>query len=200
MPSKKYWNNRYVNEDIGWDIGEISKPIKHWLDTYNNKTKKILIPGSGSGFEVGYAYKKGFKNVYYLDFSKKASERFKSRFPDFPNSQIISSDFFNLKNYTAFFDIILEQTFFCAIEPRRRTEYMNKTYDLLNEHGRIIGLLFNTELNKTSPPFGGSIKIYKSIFKPKFRVLKMEKCINSIDPRANNELWIHLSKKHYENY
>ena len=72
---------------------------------------------------------------------------------------------------------------------------MNKTYELLNKDGRIIGQLFNAELNKNLPPFGGALNDYKSIFKPKFRVLKMEKCINSIEPRANSELWIHLSKK-----
>ena len=67
MPSNKYWNDRYLNDDIGWDIGEISRPIKHWLDNYKEQNKKILIPGGGSGFEAGYAYEKGFKNTYYLD-------------------------------------------------------------------------------------------------------------------------------------
>ena len=42
MPSKKYWNDRYNNNDIGWDIGKVSHPIKQWLDHESDFLKKIL--------------------------------------------------------------------------------------------------------------------------------------------------------------
>lgn len=196
MPSNKYWNDRYLNDDIGWDIGEISRPIKHWLDNYKEQNKKILIPGGGSGFEAGYAYEKGFKNTYYLDFSTVAVNKFKKTFPSFPETQIISKDFFSLSDFDGFFDIIIEQTFFCAIQPAMRLRYVNKIYDLLQKNGIVVGLLFNLEFKNDTPPFGGTKTDYKLIFESKFNVLKMEPCINSIAPRAKNELWFCLKKKY----
>ena len=103
MPSKKYWNDRYNNNDIGWDIGKVSHPIKKWFDHESDISKKILIPGAGRGFEVGYAYEIGFKNVYYLDFSNSASQKFKKQFPNFPKSQIITS----ITHYASIFKVII---------------------------------------------------------------------------------------------
>ena len=156
--------------------------------------KKILIPGAGRGFEVGYAYEIGFKNVYYLDFSNSASQKFKKQFPNFPKSQIITDNFFNLSNYNNYFDTIIEQTFFCAISPNKRVQYINKNFELLKKNGKIIGLLFNINLNEKSPPFGGTKESYELLFKGKFNILKIETCYNSVSPRANNELWVSMEK------
>ncbi len=195
MPSNNYWNNRYNTNDIGWDIGKVSHPIKKWLDHQSDKSKKILIPGAGSGFEVGYAYKIGFKNVYYLDFSNVAAQKFKTLFPDFPTSQIITDNFLNLSKHNDTFEVIIEQTFFCAISPNKRVQYINKAYELLKKNGTIIGLLFNINFNEASPPFGGTKKSYKLLFNTKFSILKIENCYNSVSPRANKELWIMMVKR-----
>ncbi|MDG2344377.1 MAG: SAM-dependent methyltransferase [Flavobacteriales bacterium] len=194
MPSNTYWDNRYNNNDIGWDIGKVSNPIKYWLDSQIDRSKKILIPGAGSGFEAGYAYAAGFKNVYYLDFSTVAAKKFKTQFPDFPPNQILANDYFNLSNFNDFFDVIIEQTFFCAISPNKRVLYINKAYELLEKNGKIVGLLFNVNFNEESPPFGGSKEDYELLFKTKFNILKLEACYNSVSPRLNNELWISLQK------
>jgi methyl halide transferase len=194
MPSKKYWDNRYLTKETGWDIGEISSPIKVWFDHQNDKSKKILIPGAGSGFEAGYAYNIGFKNIYYLDFSAFAAEKFKAKYPDFPSDQIIYGDFFSLSNHASFFDVIIEQTFFCAIAPNKRAQYVNKVHELLKHNGTIIGLLFNTEFKNPHPPFGGTLNGYKALFNMNFKILKLENCYNSISSRANSELWISMKK------
>ena len=36
-----FWNIRYQNNQTGWDLGEISNPIKKWFD--NQENKKINI-------------------------------------------------------------------------------------------------------------------------------------------------------------
>ena len=194
MPSNTYWNNRYKTNDIGWDIGKVSNPIKHWFDNQIDRSKKILIPGSGSGFEAGYAYAAGFKNVYYLDFSTVAAKKFKAQFPGFPSNQILTNNYFKLSDFNGFFDVIIEQTFFCAISPTKRVHYINKTHELLKKNGSIIGLLFNINFNDKSPPFGGTKEDYELLFKTKFNILKLETCYNSVSPRANNELWISMQK------
>ena len=58
--NSKFWNQRYLENDTGWDIGYISTPIKEYFDQINNKKLKILIPGGGNSYEAEYLYKKGF--------------------------------------------------------------------------------------------------------------------------------------------
>ena len=33
--SENYWNNRYLNQQIGWDLGEVSPPIKTYINQYD---------------------------------------------------------------------------------------------------------------------------------------------------------------------
>ena len=66
---------------------------------------------------------------------------------------------------------------------------------LLNENGKVIGLLFDKTFEEPGPPFGGCPCEYKPIFQPHFEIKNMEKCHNSIPPRENAEVFIHLIKK-----
>ena len=38
---------------------------------------------------------------------------------------------------------MIEQTFFCAINPELRTKYAQQSSNILNPKGKLIGLLFN---------------------------------------------------------
>ncbi|MEP0214951.1 MAG: methyltransferase domain-containing protein [Cellulophaga sp.] len=187
-----FWDNRYITSDIGWDLGEVSPPLKSYFNQLTNKDLHILIPGGGNSYEAEYLHSKGFKNVYVVDLSKTALQNIKSRVPTFPSSHLIHSNFFDL-NIT--FDLIIEQTFFCAISPSLRSKYVEKAFNLLNTNGKIAGLLFNIPLNSTHPPFGGNKEEYIMLFKPHFNIKIMDTAYNSIKPRSGNELFIILQKK-----
>ena len=189
--NKYYWENRYLKEEIGWDIGEISRPLKSYFDQLENKSLKILIPGCGNGHEAEYLFKKGFNNVYVADFSETALSNFKSRVPSFEDNHLICDDFFNLSGK---YDIIIEQTFFCALNPKLRSDYVKKVSSLLNQSGKLVGLLFNDSLNSDKPPFGGNINDYKKLFSEHLLIETMEKCYNSIEPRNGRELFIKMVK------
>jgi thiopurine S-methyltransferase len=191
---KAYWDSRYQSDNIGWDIGFVSPAIKNWFDIQENKDLHILIPGAGSGYEVSYAHKIGFKNVFYMDISSEAVALFKSKNKSFPENRILSSDFFDL-NLSSHFDIIIEQTFFCAQSPSRRVKYVKKTHDLLRKKGQIVGLLFGINFQKNGPPFGGDIVQYQKLFESKYEIEKLQICKNSIPERAGNEIWMELTKK-----
>ena len=190
--NSEFWNKRYLDKETGWDIGYVSTPIKEYFKQVKNKEIKILIPGGGNSYEAEYLHKKGFVNTYLLDYAKTPLINFKKRNPKFPEKQIINCNFFD---YEDNFDIIIEQTFFCAIYPELRKKYSEKCNDLLNKNGKIIGLLFDDQLNNDTPPFGGSKKEYKIIFKNLFNIKKMEACKNSIPQRLGRELFINLEKK-----
>jgi len=80
---KEYWTERYNQNNIPWDAGVITTPIKEYIDQLTNKDLKILIPGLGNGHELNYLYTNGFKNVYGLDISKNLLRILKTIIPIF---------------------------------------------------------------------------------------------------------------------
>ncbi|MDH5365834.1 MAG: TPMT family class I SAM-dependent methyltransferase [Cyclobacteriaceae bacterium] len=187
-----FWAGKYETNNTGWDIGEISRPIKEYIDQINDKEIKILIPGGGNSYEAGYLYENGFVNVFVVDISRLPLENFSKRCVNFPKDHLIHANFFDIDLR---FDLIIEQTFFCAINPQLRNKYAHKMHQLLEPNGKLIGVLFDDELNKDHPPFGGNKLEYKNHFKQYFNFNVFESCYNSIEPRKEKELFINLIKK-----
>ena len=189
---KNYWEKRWENKETGWDTGTITTPLKEYFDQLINKEIKILIPGCGNAHEAEYLFEQGFKNTYIIDIAPQALDSFSKRVPHFPKENLICDDFFNHQNQ---YDLIVEQTFFCALDPKQREAYIKKMHTLLNPKGKLIGLLFNIPLNTEHPPFGGDKETYQKQFAPFFYFKYFETCYNSIKPRENNELFIVLEKR-----
>jgi len=190
--SKEFWDSRYKTKKFRWDIGEISAPLQHYFDQLTDKNSKILIPGGGNSYEAEYLHNNGFQNVYVVDISEIALSNLKKRVPTFPINQLLHQDFFELNDT---FDLIIEQTFFCALNPTLRTSYAEKMSQLLRKNGKLVGLLFNDALYDDRPPFGGSKKEYVTYFKALFALKVFDNCYNSIASRKDRELFINLVKK-----
>lgn len=190
--SEDFWGKKYKTNKIGWDLGEISPPLKSYFHQLTNKALKILIPGAGNSYEAEYLFNNGFKNVYVIDIAKQPLENLKKRVPNFPETQLIHANFFDLEDT---FDLIIEQTFFCAINPDLRQKYASKMHSLLNKNGKLVGLLFDAKLNKDHPPFGGNKKEYLTYFKKYFSIDILEKCYNSYPNRNKMELFVKFTKK-----
>lgn len=190
--NQEYWSGRYEKNEIGWDVGEITLPLKEYIDQIENKDLKILIPGAGNGYELDYMLSKGFKNVTIADLSEIPLNAIRKRNPNFPQHQLLCADFFELEGS---FDLIIEQTFFCALAPELRTRYVLKMHSLLNEKGKIAGLLFDFPLANEGPPFGGSKPEYEFLFSENFKIRTLETAYNSIKPRKERELFFIFEKK-----
>lgn len=186
-----YWNARYEKNETGWDIGNSSSPLKLIIDSIENKNSAILIPGAGNAYEADYLLEKNFNNITILDIAPKVIQKLKIKYQNVPGIKIVEEDFFTHNNK---YDIILEQTFFCAISPTLRINYVNKMYELLNERGLLTGILFNKEF-VGGPPFSGNIVEYENLFSKKFNIKQLEKCNHSIKPRENSEVIFSFQKK-----
>ena len=187
-----FWNHKYLSGETGWDIGQVSTPIKEYIDQLSDKNLKILIPGGGNSYEAEYLFENGFNNVFVVDISSIPLKNLAEHIPSFPKENLLHADFFELEDT---FDLILEQTFFCALDPSLREAYTDKMHQLLKPDGKLVGLLFNIPLNDDKPPFGGNKDEYENLFSEKFKIEKMETAYNSIPPRARNELFFKLRKK-----
>jgi SAM-dependent methyltransferase len=180
------WNQRYMDGNTGWDLGQPSTPLVEYIDQLEDKTLKILIPGAGNAHEAEYLSKAGFVNTHVIDIAELAVANFKRRCPDFPSAQVIHGDFFK---HSDSYNLIIEQTFFCAISPTRREAYVVKMSQLLKPEGKLVGLLFNRNFDG-GPPFGGSREEYVPLFEKYFNSVKMAEAYNSIGPRAGHELFM----------
>lgn len=186
-----FWSQKYQSNELGWDIGGVSTPIKEYIDQLENKHLAILIPGAGNAYEAAYLFEQGFTDVTILDIAKEPLDNFRKKLSDFPAENVIQEDFFAHKGR---YDLIFEQTFFCALDPSLRVDYIDKMQDLLKDNGKLVGLLFDFRLDDIGPPFGGSEDAYTIDFKKRFHLKTLAPCYNSIKPRQGKELFINFTK------
>ncbi len=195
---KKYWNDRYLQNNFPWDAGAITSPLKAYFDQLETKHDRILIPGAGNAYEAAYLFESGFTDVYVCDWAEAPLQQFQTQNPKFPKEQLIISDFFQLAQR---FDLIVEQTFFCTLATtEQRASYAQKMAELLHPGGKLIGLLFENIGIPDGPPFDGTQAEYFHLFSKYFKKVKIEPCYNSIKPRAGKELFIQIEAPYSMNY
>jgi SAM-dependent methyltransferase len=180
-----FWSNRYLTEQTGWDIGYISTPLKEYVDQLEDKSISILIPGCGNAYEAHYLWDNGFRNITLIDISSVLVEKLQQKVAH-TSIRVLHGDFFE---HHGQYDLLLEQTLFCAISPELREKYIAQAATLLKPEGKLAGVLFNCHFDG-GPPFGGTIEEYRPMFNRHFNILKMEPCYNSIEARSNREAFI----------
>ena len=190
--SESYWTDRYRKNEATWDAGSITAPLKEYIDQLTDKSIKMLIPGAGNGHEAEYLVNKGFKNVFVIDISPEPIQNMKKRLPAFPPEQLITGDFFK---HAETYDLIIEQTFFCALDPSLQPAYVLQMKKLLKPGAKLVGVLFIDPLTNTAPPFALPKEAYVQLFQPHFKIQKLEVCYNSIKPRQGRELFMILQKE-----
>lgn len=193
----EFWQQRYEKDSIGWDMGAVSPPLKAYIDQMPElvKDQAILVPGAGNAYEVGYLHEQGFTNVTLVDFAPLPIQAFAKRYPKFPTEHLLCADFFTLSPEQYQFDLVFEQTFFCAINPARRDEYVEQMAALIKPNGKLIGLLFDKDFGRDEPPFGGTKQEYQQRFESHFEIEVMAPSENSHPARQGSELFIQMRVK-----
>lgn len=181
-----YWDNQWAAGQTGWDIGYVAPALKEWFDSIIDKSAAILIPGCGNAYEAEYFLNKGFNNITVIDIAPSAVRILKEKFKNREGIRILEGDFFSLEGE---YDIIVEQTFFCAIDPSLRENYCEQMARLLKKDGILGGLLFDRTFEQ-GPPFGGCKCEYTPLFhKSGLEVTEMNITDGSIPERMGTELF-----------
>lgn len=194
MLNDQYWSERYEKSQTGWDVGNVSPALKGYFDQLTNKSISILIPGCGNAHEAEFLLQEGFTDITLIDISGVLVQNLQEKLKNYIEKgvcRVVHQDFFE---HSGSYDLIIEQTFFCAIDTDLRPKYAKKMSELLKSSGRLVGLLFDREF-VGGPPFGGTKEEYIPYFSPYFELKTIEKCTNSIPPRAGNELFINFLSK-----
>lgn len=187
----QYWNQRWANGETGWDLGQVSPPLQGYFDQLAQKDLRILIPGAGNSYEAAYLARKGFAHLTVLDLAPALIKKLRKQFQQTP-IQIIEGDFFE---HSGEYDLIVEQTFFCALDPSRRKDYVQHVHRLLATGGKLVGVLFDRVFEEQGPPFGGTAEEYEKLFAPFFIFKTFAPCYHSHPKRQGAELFIQLVKK-----
>ena len=190
-----FWEHRYGKGEIGWDLGA-ETPV---FTAISEKLKpgKVCILGCGNGYDAISFCKKGF-SVTAVDFAKTPINNLQIAARSLSLSiETIKKDIFDLiPDYSSQFDYIIEQTCFCAIDPRKRRQYSNLVHDLLKVGGKLIGLWMplDKDIIDGGPPFGVKENEVKQLFSTKWKIT--EDCFptQSIESRKGREKLIIFEK------
>ena len=186
---QSFWEEKYKHHRTGWDIGGVSPQLQDYFGDLTEKNQKILIPGCGNGYEAIWLAQNGFTDVTVIDLAATPLAHIQSKAPSI---KTIQGNFFQVDGY---FDLIIEQTFFCALDPSLRPQYVDKMATLLKPKGILAGLLFSIEFDRKGPPFGGNVAEYQELFDEKFDLITLEPALLSIQPRLGNEVFFEFRKK-----
>jgi len=186
----KYWDAQYQAGETGWDLGMANPAITAYFDTLTDKNLRILIPGAGNAYEAAYLLERGFTNISIVDIAPSLIEMLRERFSGNDSLHLYCGDFFE---HEGEYDLIIEQTFFCALPPQKRPHYMVHMHKLLAPGGQLAGLWFNREF-ESGPPFGGSLAEYKTLFSGAYTPVVVDTAPSSVTPRLGTEVWMNWKK------
>ncbi|XP_035548379.1 probable thiol methyltransferase 2 isoform X2 [Juglans regia] len=154
------WEDSWEQDVTPWDLGQPTPVILHLHQTGALPKGRALVPGCGS-------LSSSSPNASYFTFSK--------------------ADFFTWSP-TELFDLIIDYTFFCAIEPDMRLAWAKRIHDILKPGGELITLMFPISDQVGGPPYKVSVSDYEEVLHPMgFKAISIVDNELAIRPRQGRE-------------
>lgn len=194
LSDSQFWTDIYNEGNPGWDLGEPAAAFKDMIQRVKLPKCRILVLGCGAGHDAALFAQAGHV-VTAVDFSKGAIDQAKKMYGHLDNITFLQQDIFMLPHeWNGTFDVIIEHTCFCAIDPRRRKEMVKLWRRLLHEEGQLMGVFF-AMLKRAGPPYGSSEWEIRELLKDSFQFLFWGRWRKSISRREGRELFILAKKK-----
>ena len=189
------WQRHYDEGDLGWDLGQVAPPFIRLYESNTIVPGKTLVPGCGRGHEVIYLAENGFE-VTAVDYSSGAVNHLKSTVQERKlKCKVLRMDFFGIDSaHNGVYDLLIEQTFFCAISPEQRTSYVSTVARALKQGGMLAGLFYHTG-EEGGPPFNTTREDILKYFSNLFEIQQLSKSQDSAEQRKNKEWLVILVKK-----
>jgi SAM-dependent methyltransferase len=143
MSESEAWNQRYVDGKTAWDLGG-PPPALVRVIAARPPSLRVLVPGAGRGHDA-LAWAQAGHQVVAVDFAPlavvAARENAAARGVAM---EVHEGDIFALPDtFAGSFDLVWEQTCFCAIPPERRADYARSMAAVLRPGGHIVALFWN---------------------------------------------------------
>ena len=195
----EYWERSYQSDEMGWDLGESTPIFNQWIKTCKEPLS-ICVLGAGNGWDALHIAQQGHV-VTAVDFAASAVKNMQIASEN--NSldiDICQMDIFDLnKVYTNHFDVVLEYTCFCAIDPSKRRDYLKIVRHILKYKGKLVGILFPTDKSPSAagPPYAIDVEQTIILISEYLSLIKREIPTLSIQPRVGREVFVIFEKDGY---
>lgn len=189
------WDARWQAGDTPWDMQRVAPPLAGALARgLVTAPGRLLAVGCGAGHDARHFAENGF-DVTAIDISPAAVERAAALAAETGVLMDVRvADLFALDHGLGRFDVALEHTCFCAIDPAQRDDYVDAVADALVPGGHLLGLFFVFE-PETGPPFGASEDELRHRFGRRFDVLHMARPDDSHPARADKDMLVLLRRR-----
>jgi SAM-dependent methyltransferase len=170
--SETDWETRYESKDTPWDKGEPSPGLVDFLAAHPELPRgTVCVPGCGTGHDVRAWAKAGFAAFGY-DLAPSAIRlcRQKTRGTGLKNVHYQLADFL-VDPPARQFKWLFEHTLYCAIDPKRRDEYVQAVLRWLKPEGQFLAVHYLIP-DEDGPPFGCTREEVLEKFCPYFELVE----------------------------
>jgi SAM-dependent methyltransferase len=185
------WNNRYVEERTGWDLGEAPASLRRVVEARSGEGKRlsVLVPGAGRGHDARAWAAAGHEAVA-VDFAPLAIEEGRKLAAEAGlDIEFVEADVSALpEDWTDRFDVVWEQTCLCAIPVDLRKPYVKEVQRVLKPDGEFVAVLWNHGRDG-GPPFDMHVDAVMDALDGRFEVLEHELVPDSPKDRVAEWLW-----------
>ena len=183
-----FWEEIYQHGRAGWDLGGPTPALSRLLASGEIAPGRLIVLGAGRGHDAREFARHGF-TVTAVDFAAHAVLGMRNLADPQAPIEIVQADIFTLPaelNHT--FDVVLEYTCFCAINPARRGEYADLVARLIKPGGAYAALLFPLDQHAGGPPFAVSVDEALELFGERgFQLRRRETPPDSVPQRRGLE-------------
>ena len=199
MPSitdPNYWEQRYQEGTSRWDLGQVTPPFVSLLNSPNAPPAgHAAVLGCGRGYDAIFFADRGFEVVGF-DFAPSAiADATALAQSSGSSAKFLQRDIFDLAEFSGAFNYVIEHTCFCAIDPDRRSAYVQLVRTLLQPEGELISL-FWAHSRPGGPPFGVSLAAVRQHFETDFEILSLVPVTDSVPERQGEEYLGRFRVKH----
>ena len=182
------WEADYQHGGDGWDLGAPTPVFRNLLVNKQLPPGKMLVVCAGRGHDAREFARHGYQ-VTAVDFSPFAAQEMSRLAVPGTAMEILQRDLFTLPHgLNETFDYILEYTCYCAIDPKRRNEFVDLIDRLLKPGGIYISLAFPLTQKIGGPPFAVTVSELLRLFQERgFKLIEREQPSESVPQRRGAE-------------
>ncbi len=135
-PDRAFWQQRFDTGELPWDRGASSPQLDAWLADGSLRPGRVVVPGCGSGHEVLRLAAAGFA-VTALDYAPGALALTRTGLARAGlQAELLQADVLDWQP-AAPFDLVYEQTCWCALHPDHWAAYAARLRAWLRPGGRL---------------------------------------------------------------
>jgi SAM-dependent methyltransferase len=193
VSASAFWQELYDRGQDGWEMGGPHPSLVHLVETTPLPRGRVAVPGCGRGHDARLLASHGY-DVVGFDFTDAAVHEARRLSREAGVAvQVEQRDIFGLaRDYAGVFEGVWEYTCYCAIEPRRRAEYIATVAAILKPGGWFLACFFPVRPRGGGPPFPVSKTEVRRLLAPQFRIERAGPPPRPVQRRAGQE-WMVLA-------